>query len=174
MESLLIGSLVTVLSNRQQYGLCKLELIFLPIVISESPKAQCLADFFSKLLHFILFADDTNIFFNHKDTTPLANTVKNELQACLVLVSANKLTLHPDKTKYIIFHPSRKKMDLTNCKIKINTTTISRVQSAKFRGIIIHQNLSWKPHIETICSKTSKVIGLICKARQYLLYIQTL
>ena len=48
------------------------------------------------------------------------------------------------------------------------TTTISRVQSAKFLGVIIHQNLSWKPHIEMICSKTSKVIGLICKARQYL------
>ena len=59
-------------------------------------------------------------------------------------------------------------MDLTNYKIKINTTTISRVQSAKFLGVIIDQNLSWKPHIEMICSKTSKVIGLICKARQYL------
>ena len=42
------------------------------------------------------------------------------------------------------------------------------MQSAKFLGVIINQNLSWKPHIEMICSKTSKVIGLICKARQYL------
>ena len=122
----------------------------------------------SKLLHFILFADDTNIFFNHKDITTLTNTDNNELKHVSSVFSANKLTLHPDKTKYIIFHPSRKKMDLTNCKIKINTTTISRVQSAKFLGVIIHQNLSWKPHIEMICSKTSKVIGLICKARQYL------
>ena len=108
-----------------------------------------------------------------KILTALANTVHNELKHELKHVSANKLTLHPDKTKYIIFHPSWKKMDLTNCKIKMNNTTISRVQSTQFRGVIIHKNLSWKPHIETICSKTSKVIGLICKARQYLLYIQT-
>ena len=42
------------------------------------------------------------------------------------------------------------------------------MQNNKFLGIIINENLSWKPHITTICAKTSKVIGIICKSRQYL------
>ena len=122
----------------------------------------------SKLLYFSLFADDTNIFFNHKDINTLVNTVNNELVHVLSWFNANKLTLHPDKTKCIFFHPARKKIDFTNLNIKINGTLISRVQSTKFLGVIIHENLSWKPHIHTICTKTSKVIGIICKARQYL------
>ena len=46
---------------------------------------------------------------------------------------------------------------------------IYRVNSTKFLGIIIHENLSWKQHVSTICSKTSKIIGtcIICKARKY-------
>ena len=33
----------------------------------------------SKLLQFIIFADDTNIFFSHSDLDPLINTVNTEL-----------------------------------------------------------------------------------------------
>ena len=42
------------------------------------------------------------------------------------------------------------------------------MQEDKFLGIIIHENLSWKPQISVVCDKVSKVIGVLCKARQYL------
>lgn len=42
------------------------------------------------------------------------------------------------------------------------------MQGDKFLGIIIHENLSWKPHISVVCDKVSKVIGVLCKARWYL------
>ena len=124
--------------------------------------------FTPKLLSFILFADDTNIFFSHKDIATLINTVNNELCYLSSWFNANKLTLHPDKTKFVFFHPSRKKISLDDIHININSTPISRVTSTTFLGIIIHENLSWKPHITTICTKASKVIGIICKSRQYL------
>ena len=122
----------------------------------------------SKLLSFILFADDTNIFFSHKDISTLINIVNTELVHISSWFNTNKLTLHPNKTKFILFHPTRKKVNLTDLGITINNTSVSRVQSNKFLGVIIHENLSWKPHIDTICAKTSKVIGVICKSRQYL------
>ena len=94
----------------------------------------------SKYLSFILFADDTSIFYRHKDIQTLINTVNSEL--CLVSswFKANKLTLHPDKTKFILFHPSRKKVNLDEIHISINGAPLSRVDNTKFLGVIIHQN----------------------------------
>ena len=40
----------------------------------------------------------------------------------------------------------------------MNNTPIARVQEHKFLGIIIHENLLWKPHITSICDKVAKVI----------------
>ena len=34
--------------------------------------------------------------------------------------------------------------------------------------MIIHENLSWKPHISAVCYKVSKVIGVLFKSRRYL------
>ena len=52
--------------------------------------------------------------------------------------------------------------------MNINGAPLSRVENTKFLGVIIHQNLSWKPHISAVKEKTSKVIVVMCKSRQYL------
>ena len=61
----------------------------------------------SKLLSFILFADDTNIFYRRKDISALTERVNAVLINVLSWFKANRLTFHPDKTKFILFHPSR-------------------------------------------------------------------
>ena len=55
---------------------------------------------FSRLLSFVLFADDTNIIFYswHKDISALSDTVNAELINVLSWFKANRLTLHIDKT----------------------------------------------------------------------------
>lgn len=78
------------------------------------------------------------------------------------------LSLHPGKTKYILFHPKRKKPDVDNVNITIDGCNTERVQHTKFLGIIIHQNLSWTPHIHAIKTKISKMIGILSKSRQVL------
>ena len=37
----------------------------------------------------------------------------------------------------------------------------------KYLGLMIDSNLSWKYHIESICHKISKSIGIIAKIRHY-------
>lgn len=61
--------------------------------------------------------------------------------------------LHLDKTKFIIFHPSRKKINFSNLTICIDHSTIQRVEHTKFLRFIIHQNLLWQPHIKVVLSK---------------------
>ena len=96
------------------------------------------------------------------------NTVNQELSKVASWLKANKLTLHPDKTKYILFHPKKKSVHTDNMNLKIDGYNIERVHQTKFLGIIIHQHLSWTPHIKSITSKISKTIGVISKSRKFL------
>ena len=80
---------------------------------------------------------------------------------------ANKLTLHPDKTKFILFHPAREKINLDGLSISIDKNNINRVEHTKFLGVIIHQNLSWQAHIKAISSKIAKSTGIIINSRQF-------
>ena len=120
------------------------------------------------LLSIILFADDTNIFLRHNDLVTLATILNVELSHVSSWFNANKLTVHPAKSKFIIFHPRRKQINSSDINIFINNSLITRVQEGKFLGIIIHENLSWKPHISAVCDKVSKVIGVLCKSGRYL------
>ena len=66
----------------------------------------------SNYLSFILSAVDTSIFFQHKNISELTKIVNDEPSFVATWFKANKLTLHRNKTKFILFHPARKKINL--------------------------------------------------------------
>ena len=45
---------------------------------------------------------------------------------------------------------------------------IKRVLPTKFLGVMIDSKLMWKSHIDYICTKLSKVCGILSKARKVL------
>ena len=57
---------------------------------------------------------------------------------------------------------------ILNVELSHVSSLITPEHEDKFLGIIIHENLSWTPHISAVCHKVSKVIGVLCKARRYL------
>ena len=63
----------------------------------------------SKILEPIMFADDTNLFFSHKNIKDLSQVVNSELGKVFQWFNANKLFLNKDKTKYTFFHKAREK-----------------------------------------------------------------
>ena len=60
----------------------------------------------SKILHFVLFADDTSLFYAHKNLQCLTQKVNKELNR----FSSNKLSINLEKTHSMIFKPRQKKM----------------------------------------------------------------
>lgn len=96
--------------------------------------------------------------------------MNHELSFVATWFKANKLTLHPDRNKFILFHPARKKTNLDGLSISIDKNSIiNRVQHTKFLGVIIHQNLSWQAHVKAISSKIAKSTGIIIKSGQFFL-----
>ena len=124
----------------------------------------------SRLLDPIMFADDTNLFFNHKEIKHLFTVVNNELVNIKDWFTANKLSLNVEKTKYSFFHKPSLKDDISLHlpKLITNNYEIQREESIKFLGVLLDQHLTWKEHIKLTENKIAKNIGILYKARPYL------
>ena len=114
----------------------------------------------SKLLKFIVFADDTNIFHSHSKLPDLASETNTELGKMYKWFCENKLSLNIAKTNYILFGRYTHQQDAA---IIINDVTIQRVQATTFLGVLTDESLNWKNHIKMVISKLSKVASVIYK-----------
>ena len=105
----------------------------------------------SKILSFILFSDDTNLFFSNNFVC-LYNSMNQELKEITLWLSANKLSLNLSKTHFMVFRSKNRKM-LNDMLITINGKTIEKVKNTKFLGLYVDDELSWKFHINQIATK---------------------
>ena len=72
----------------------------------------------------LLFADDTTCLASGADLPTLFNHVNHEFQKLSEWFRANRLSLHPGKTKYSIFCNEQKKIPLGDLKIYFNNNDI--------------------------------------------------
>ena len=113
----------------------------------------------------ILFADDTNAIYKHKSYVQLNKMINEDLNILSDWFLANKLHLNESKTKYIIFHTPHNKppQDFT---ISLNNTVLERVQTTKFLGVYIQENLTWNTHTNYIANKISKTNGILARLKR--------
>ena len=116
------------------------------------------------LLTHILFADDTNIFYSHKDINTLIITVNLELAKLSCWFKCNKLSLNIRKTNYIYFKNLHSK-DVLHNDISIDGMIIVEKNSTKFLGITIDSSLTWGSHIDNICILASRAVGILYKMK---------
>ena len=105
----------------------------------------------SKILDFILFADDTNIFISHKNVDSLEKTLSEELLNLTTWCQAHKLSINYLKSKFMVFKPRQKRQNL-DFKLEISNCAIERVKDTIFLGVILDENLTWK-HIANVARK---------------------
>jgi len=120
----------------------------------------------SQLLSFRLFADDTNLFIEDKNITSLVQNTNHELEKFSEWIKVNKLSLNMKKSKFMIISSSRKKY-FANTDIRLNNTLMEKTDSIKYLGVLIDHHLTWGNHINMVCKKISKNIGIISKVRHY-------
>ena len=114
----------------------------------------------SEILSIILFADDTNLFLSLKNLDTPEKTMDHELRKIASWLSANKLSLNIKKTHFIIFK-SRGKKTNQNVSVKTNGQPIEQVKNAKFLGLYIDDELTWKYCIDQVVNKISKMTVII-------------
>ena len=119
----------------------------------------------SDVLSFILFADDSNIFYTHHDPQSLVNTMNAEFKKVTNWIKANKLSLNLQKTNYMLFSHSLPHLPH---QILLDNTEIKEVQTTKFLGLTIDNKLTWNSHINNVCKTVARNIGVINKLKKFL------
>ena len=122
--------------------------------------------------NFIMYADDTNIIISDKNLIQLENTINDELIKVNNWLKANKLLLNVNKTKYMLFIPNINKKNSNqgaiNLNIIINNVSIDRVDTHKFLGIFVDEELNWKTHVDKIATQISRTIGIMYKLKHFI------
>ena len=102
----------------------------------------------------ILFADDCSIIFIDDNANTYETEINKTLNDIIRWLNCNNLSLNLEKSKIMTFSAGRKISD----KLNINHAgkTIDEINITKFLGLYIDCNLTWKHHIEYLCTKLNK------------------
>ena len=115
-----------------------------------------------------MYADDTNILYSDKDLTKIHNVVNDNLKKVCHWFKCNKLSVNSKKCNYIVFRSSSRRLELEDLYVRLNEDVIPRVDCTKFLGVIIDEQLTWKPHIAYIQNKIAKNIGIIFRLSTFM------
>ena len=114
-----------------------------------------------------LFADDTNVFLADKNCADLIKNANLTLRKLKDWFDANKLTLHIGKTSFTIFHAHNKSHSCYDS-FSFDGSEIFKSPFTKYLGLIIDENLSWRHHINDLCKRLLKYIGIFYQIRNTL------
>jgi len=107
-------------------------------------------------LFSLRFADDSNFIGCGKNKDDAEREINEELTKLHAWFCKNKLTLHPDKSRVIVYTRDK----LVN--IKLGGKTLMRCgyglqeEGVKFLGVIIDENLDWKLQTKNVKKKIGK------------------
>ena len=134
-------------------------LLFL-ISVKDIPKS-------SDNFNFILYADDTTLYSCIEHPSDTMDHINDELDKVYAWLAINKLPLNINKIKYMIFHAINKSIEGFIPSLVINEIQIDRVNSFKFLGLNLHENMSWNTHTEFVANKLAKYLGVLNRIKHF-------
>ena len=116
----------------------------------------------SDLLHFIIFADDTNIFYLNDDPDTLVKVVNEELCKLNMWFKINKLSLNVSKSNFMVFGNK----SMLPKPVLLNNVPLTQVKVTKFLGVHIDSRFIWDKQINIVKRKLYNVIGVINRIKE--------
>ncbi len=105
-----------------------------------------------------IFADDMLLYKTINSQKDL-NQLQSDINKVNEWVNSNHLALNPTKCKFMIV--TRKRNPTWSPNLQLNGVELGQVENFKYLGVLLSSDLSWLTHIESICSKARKLVGLL-------------
>ena len=123
--------------------------------------------------HILSFADDTSLFISDSNITNLYLRANHAMAGLYDWFCVNRLSLNPNKTKYIVFNPHKRHSNQEHLDIHIDNVPLKQIgthsaeKTTKFLGLYMDENLSWKFHLNQVNSKISRALFSIKQAKHF-------
>lgn len=116
---------------------------------------------------FVMYADDISLYFSGNTITELETKANNVLAILNSWSLTNSLSINVSKTKAVLFRPRNKKVDLT-LSLTLGTCNIELVPTVKNLGVIFNECMSWNPHVQSVCRRLARTVGVLSRLRNVL------
>ena len=113
-----------------------------------------------------LFADDTSLYVANGDPTMLATELQQAVDNLSEWFDNWLLNVNIEKTALLILR--KKGMPAIPITVRICGDVIHQVNKHKHLGLILNSTLTWKDHVDYVCSKAAQRIGLLHRIRKRL------
>ncbi len=122
---------------------------------------DCTATYSSNVI--VKFSDDTTVIglITDNDETAYREEVSTLTKWC----QENHLSLNIDKTKELVVDFRRQSREHTH--ITINKTPVERVNSFKFLGVHITEDLTWSAHTDAVLKKAHQRLFFLRRLRKF-------
>ena len=112
----------------------------------------------SDILMFSQFADDSTATHSSRKLRDTISIIETEFEKILNWLATNKLIINLKKTHIMLFTNKKRPNEV---KLNVNGSIITEETESKFLGVIVDNNLIWKPHIKYISNKISKSLSVL-------------
>jgi len=115
-----------------------------------------------------MYADDTVLYYSAVSVKVCEETVSMDMKRVVKWLSENRLLLHPDKTKSMLFGlPQKLKHAGTTVNITDGVNVYEQVDSFTYLGITLDPALRWAAHVQKITKKLLSGLGAMGRARAF-------
>ena len=117
-----------------------------------------------------LYADDTVIYFAHKNVNVALQLLQQDLDRLVDWCSDNKVTINSKKNKYCLYgmRSNVKQSKSIDTLLSLNNNILDRVSSYKYLGFILDEHLNFNKHITELCNLVTHKLYLLSRIRKYL------
>ena len=121
-----------------------------------------------KTCSVILFADDSSIYYTNDDIKLLYIAINEDLGRSVEWFKANKLSINANKTNYLLFQSRYNLLPKQNYKIHLGEEELIRMNTIKFLGLMLDENLEWNAQASMIQTKISNALYIMNASKNIL------
>ena len=102
----------------------------------------------------------------NKSLKQINELINRDLSFLVQGLRSNKISLNTSKTDTLIFRPKGKSIT-EHRNFRISGEKINTSSTANYLEVLLHENLQWQTHIDSLVTKLSRAVGILSKIRYY-------
>lgn len=111
-----------------------------------------------------LFADDACLMYPGSDDVTNSRKMSDDLEMLSQYFAQNELQLNVSKTKYMHMSSGRRQLSGTSL-VLYRGERVEEVNEFCYLGLYLDSRLSWKRHIDYLCLKLSRLVGVFFRVK---------